>query len=78
MSDEQNEHPIPEVIKSEKFQLNITAARISVERIQAAVAAQDQPEHAFAAAASIRFYKNAIELIDDRLRELNKKILESC
>jgi len=71
MNDEQNEKPIPEVIKSEKFQLNITAARIAVERVQASSACQDQLEFSMAAAAASRYYKEAMDIIDKRLRELD-------
>lgn len=63
---------IPDVILDEKYQLHATAARLSVERLQAAGVAGDVQAVQFSAAGAVRHYNGCLELLEARLREIDK------
>jgi hypothetical protein len=62
---------VPGVILDEKYQLHATAARLCVERLQAAGVAGDSSAAAFSAAGAVRHYNGCIELIENRLKQLD-------
>lgn len=67
-----NEQPdIPAVILDEKYQLHATAARLCVERLQAASVAADSAAAQFSAAGAVRHYNGCIQMIEERLRTLD-------
>lgn len=72
-----SEKPIPEtLLSSEEFQLATAGAGISMQKCQACAAARDEMGVRSATTKSISFLDRAIEMIEERLDEIDKEVID--